>query len=169
MTATARDLEAIRLGDERAEAGDWVEAVGRWRAAMGEGATGEREAAEGRLRAFVGHFDPGGAARVPRRALRPLAVCAETALLGVLTVVLGNAVEGGPDAVLLWAGWGCFAVSAGAAVVFAARSGRLDGPDPSETADLPEIAARADAVAARLAAAPAGSGGAAADEGEGRA
>ena len=67
---------------------------------------------------------------VPRRAIRPLAVCLEAAALGVLAMVAANRVDGGPDPVLLGIGWASFAVSAVASIVFAAWSGRLDGSDP---------------------------------------
>lgn len=154
--------ESIRRGDERAKVGDWMGAVRHWRATAEAGPTvSEREAAaaERRLRGFVRHAgasDP-AADRVPRRALGPLAVCLQAALFGVLTTILGNRVEGGQDAVLLWIGWVSFAVSAAAAVIFAARSGRLDGTGSTlaETADAAEVAARAEAIATRLASAPA--------------
>ncbi len=72
----------------------------------------------------------GGAGNaVPRRALRPLAICLEAAVFGVLAMVAANRVDGGPDAWLLAMGWTGFAISAIASVVFAAWSGRLDGDD----------------------------------------
>lgn len=67
--------------------------------------------------------------RLPRHALGPLAVCGEAAVFAVLAMVAANRVEGGPDNVLLAFGWVAVAVSAGAALVFAGRSGRLDGQD----------------------------------------
>jgi hypothetical protein len=111
------------------------------------------------LRAFVRRFGsveaetPGGAG-VPRRALQPLAICVEAALLGVLAMIAANRVDGGPDTMLLLLGWLAFAVSGGSAVVFAARSGRMDGSRPAptlaETADLETIGARAEAIAAGM-------------------
>lgn len=157
-TTPVPPAEAVRLGDERAEAGDWLGAVRRWRAAAVVGGGEQEAAAEQRLRAFVRHVgatDP-AADRVPRRAIGSLAICLQAALFGVLTMILGNRVEGGQDAVLLWVGWASFAVAAVAAVVFAARSGRLDGTGSSlaATADPAEVAAHAEAIATRLATAP---------------
>ena len=98
--------------------------------------------------------DPGGTEAtaigrwgVPRRALTPLALCLEAAALGVLAIIAANRVEGGANLVLLGFGWAGFAVSAGASLVFAARSGRLDGREvraaPAVTADEDEGARRA--------------------------
>ena len=87
---------------------------------------------------------------VPRRALTPLAICLEAAVLGVLAIIAANRVEGGPSLVLLGFGWAGFAVSAGASLVFAARSGRLDGREvraaPAVTADEDEAARRAQEI-----------------------
>ena len=92
-------------------------------------------AGTGRLAAPATPGGPiGGAGGVPRRALGPLALCFEAAILGLLAMIAANRVDGGPDAVLLWVGWAAWAVSLVAAIVFAGRSGRLDGrfagPDP---------------------------------------
>jgi hypothetical protein len=156
MGADGRGVEMIRLGDERTEVDDWRGAVSAWRAAAASGAD---DAAGARLRAFVRRFGPAAAeaaegAGVPRRALQPLVICVEAALLGVLAMIAANRVDGGPDTILLWLGWLGFAVSGGSAVVFAGRSGKMDGgrtaPAVAETADLETIGARAEAIAAGM-------------------
>ena len=77
---------------------------------------------------------PGRDGRLPRRALGALAVCLEAAVLGILAVVAANRVDEGYDPVLLLFGWVAFAVSAIAALVFAAHSGRLDGVGADDAA-----------------------------------
>ena len=155
MTAAPHGEELIRLGDERSEREEWAGAVASWRAAA---AAGAMEAADIRLHAFVRQFGAAPPAIVslglPRRALQPLAICVEAALFGVLAMLAANRVANGPDAVLLGLGWASFAVAAVGAVVFAARSGRLDGGVAdtkfAETADFDTVAGRATEIAARL-------------------
>lgn len=147
--------ELIRLGDTQAELGDWPGAVDRWHAAAGSGAVAE---ATIRFRAFLRRFggpaQAGSTTAVPKRALTPLAIAGEAALLGVLALLAADRGPAGTDTVLLWLGWAGLAVSAGSALVFAARSGRLDGqrtrPTDFDNVTLEELTAQAKAVAARL-------------------
>lgn len=91
--------------------------------------------------------------RLPRRSLRPLAICGEAAAFALLAMIAANRVEGGPDAWLLAVGWVAVAISAGAAIVFAARSGRLDGtaaPTGARSAAPAETIAVAEPIAADL-------------------
>ena len=152
--------ELVRQGDAMAAAGDWIAAVERWRAAAGIGAEAEARA---RLRGVLERVGRGQVAEdgVPRRALQPLAICLEAAALGVLAFVAAGRGPSGIDPVLLVVGWLGMAVAAGGALVFAARSGRLDGapaaPVTPATASLDELGARAAEVAvlaARIGKAP---------------
>ena len=83
--------------------------------------------------------DDGAIGGVPKRAIRPLAVSVEAALLGIVAMLAANRVGGETDVWLLWLGWAAFATSAGATLVFAARSGRLDGGSASSTAADPTV------------------------------
>ena len=145
--------ELIRLGDARAEAGDWIGAVARWRAAA---AAGAEPAANTRLRAFVQRFDPtppieGG--RVPRQALGSLAVCGAATVLGTLAFVAASRAGAAIYPFLLALGWVSTAIAAGSALVFALRSGRSDDGAAAavpEPVGLDELTAQAEALAARL-------------------
>ena len=149
--APSEDL--IRLGDARAAAGDWIGAVARWRAA---GEAGAEPAAIARLRAFVEQFGgtPSEDARIPPPALGPLAVCVGATVLGTLAFVAAGRPGGGIYPILLALGWVGVAIACGSALDFALRSGRpADGTTPAaipEPVDLEELAARAEALAARL-------------------
>ena len=146
--------ELIRLGDARAEAGDWIGAVARWRAAA---AAGAEPAANTRLRAFVQRFDhtpPIEGGRVPRQALGSLAVCGAATVLGTLAFVAASRAGAGIYPFLLALGWVGTAIATGSALVFALRSGRSDdGTAPAavpEPVGPDELTARAEALAARL-------------------
>ena len=152
--ATVPGEDLIRRGDAHAEAGDWVGAVARWRAGA---AAGAERAAKIRLRAFLHRFGggPGAAAGagVPRRALGPLAVCLEASVLGGLALFAADRPDGATDPILLGLGWLGVVVAAGSALVFAARSGRLDGGAGAtlpESVPLDELIGRAEELAARL-------------------
>ena len=71
-------------------------------------------------------------AGLPPRARPPLAVCAAAALIGGLALFAATRREFGESGLLLLLGWTGVAVAAVAALVFAARSGRLDGAEPAE-------------------------------------
>lgn len=150
--STAAAAELLRRGDARAAADDWVGAVELWRAG-GRGGAGD--AARARLRGVLERFatervSEGG---VPRRALQPLAICLEGAVLGVLAFIAADRGPTGIDPVLLAVGWVGMAVAAGGALVFAARSGRLDGTPRAaavpDNASLDDLGVRAADVAAR--------------------
>ena len=124
--SAACGAELLRQGDARAAVDDWIGAVELWRAA---GRDGAEEAARARLQRVRERFgtervSEGG---VPRRALQPLAICLEAAVLGVLAFVAADRGRSGIDPVLLAMGWVGMAIAAGGALVFALRSGRLDG------------------------------------------
>ena len=74
----------------------------------------------------------GATAGLPPRARPPLAVCAAAALIGGLALFAATRREFGESGLLLLLGWTGVAVAAVAALVFAARSGRLDGAEPAE-------------------------------------
>ena len=126
-------------GDEAAATRGWAEAA----TGSGDGSPAATDARGGEARA-------NGRWGVPRRALTPLVICLEAAALGVLAIIAANRVEGGANLVLLGFGWAGFAVSAGASLVFAARSGRLDGHEvraaPAVTADEDDAARRAQEI-----------------------
>lgn len=148
----ARDAGGAQdRGDARASSGDWVGAVAAWRAAAEAG----DPAAIARLRTFVASFGQTEttpeSVRVPRRALAPLAICGEATAFALLAMIGANRVDDGPDTVLLAFGWVAVAVAAAAALLFAARSGRLDGGSEAfaARAAVADVAARAEAIAGR--------------------
>lgn len=148
---TGDGTSARDRGDARATAGDWVGGVAAWRAAAEAG----DPAAIARLRTFVASFGQTEttpeSVRVPRRAFGPLALCGEATAFALLAMIAANRVDDGPDAVLLAFGWVAVAVAAAAALLFAARSGRLDGGSGAfaARAEVGDVAARAEAIAGR--------------------
>jgi len=140
----------LRSGDASARANDWVAAVANWQRAATDGDVAARH----RLRGFLQHYgvESLDQARVPRRALQPLAICLEAAVFGLLAAIAANQTGDRIDPILLAIAWIAWTVSAIAGLVFAARSGRLDNDVAATVAAMPieTVISKATLVAARI-------------------
>jgi hypothetical protein len=91
--------------------------------------------------------DAADAAGFRRRFLPPLATCLAAALIGGGALFVATRREPGESPVLLLIGWTGVVVAAIASLVFAARSGRLEGEDPAANPERanphPDLSVRA--------------------------
>jgi hypothetical protein len=145
--------ELIEQGDAYLKSGDVVAAVQCWRAA---GTAGLEQAAAARLKALIRSRGRSGSIdrSVPRRALGPLKVLGITVAFGTLAFFASDHGPGQSDVPLVWLGWLLYGIATASALLFALRSGPLDGRTSSMRAidSLPfaEIADHAEGIANQL-------------------
>jgi hypothetical protein len=145
--------ELLDMGDSSLKNGDFETAVKQWRAA---GAAGLEQAARSRLTALIRRYSRTGSIdrSVPKRALSSLKLLLVTTIFGTLAFFASSHGSAGSDTPLVWLGWSLYGVAFVSSLVFATRSGRLDGRTGTiraiESLSLEDLAVHAEELARQL-------------------